>query len=231
MTDETNNLQQSPASQPLPPRAPLGDENDIVLALARQLAAAIDTPPDAILTPKNFVERFKFFDDGVDKKLYVWVNGAWQAFGSATSSAVTVARMWLNTSQNIPDGVMTKVEFDSISFEDGITADDSTNQFVVPADGYYRITAQILYGAPVDSTKIIGYIIINGVSGSPVSSSPAFIYQDAGSPMFLGVKLDDVLALTAGDTVEIHVFHTYFTAPPETLQAGENYTFCSIQKL
>jgi len=38
-------------------------------------------------TPKNASEQFAFYDDGVDKKLYAYINGVWKEIGVAAASA------------------------------------------------------------------------------------------------------------------------------------------------
>lgn len=30
------------------------------------------------LTPKNFYDQIQFLDDGVDVRLYLWINGTWR---------------------------------------------------------------------------------------------------------------------------------------------------------
>jgi hypothetical protein len=230
MTDPKDNTEQGSPTQTPPPRAPLGDENDSVLALARQLAPHIDTPPDTILTPKNFIERFKFFDDGVDKKLYIWINGVWQALAGASPpvTASVVAGMYLSSTQTISDADVTKVDFDTESFTaEGIVVDTANNTFTVPEDGYYEIQAQVLYAAPPSDTKLIGYIYVNN---NPASRTSAVVYNPAAA-MFLGVRMSRLLFLSEGDVVDIRIFHNLEPAEPNLdLQAGEEYTFCSIHK-
>lgn len=36
----------------------------------------IDTAPT--FTPKNFFEQIQFYDDGVNRRIYVYVNGTWR---------------------------------------------------------------------------------------------------------------------------------------------------------
>ncbi len=30
-------------------------------------------------TPRNLLEQFEFFDDGSDRKLYIYINGVWRS--------------------------------------------------------------------------------------------------------------------------------------------------------
>jgi hypothetical protein len=167
--------------------------------------------------------------DGSDYAWYQYLDGAWQPINvGSTSANSVVAKMYLSGAQTIANGSNQRVAFDTVSFEEtGIDADAANSKFIVAEDGYYHVHAQILYGAPVDTMTMSGKVVINNVTASPVAIAPNVAYTTA----MQGVVVDDVLALSAGDTIELYIFHNYFTAPNLNLQTGEIYTFASVTKL
>jgi hypothetical protein len=59
-------------------RPPVGYELNDFLPLLVQLLSPkqhLATAPD--FTPRDFLEQIQLFDDGVDRRLYLFVNGTW----------------------------------------------------------------------------------------------------------------------------------------------------------
>lgn len=52
------------------------EEFIVVLSAIRAIKRHVTTAPTA--TPQNFVDQFVFYDDGVNLRLYVYVNGTWR---------------------------------------------------------------------------------------------------------------------------------------------------------
>ncbi len=48
----------------------------VFLEAMKKVKKSIDYAPTN--TPKNFYDQFQFYDDGVDYRLYLFVNGTWR---------------------------------------------------------------------------------------------------------------------------------------------------------
>lgn len=52
-----------------------------ILNQLRVIKRHVTVAPTA--TPRNFMDQIQFFDDGVDFKLYLWINGTWRSVALA----------------------------------------------------------------------------------------------------------------------------------------------------
>lgn len=72
--------QDEPSAIPPATQEPLNKETlDQYIVLLRKLQSPnrhIDTAPTD--TPQNFLDSFRFFDDGTNRRLYVFINGTWR---------------------------------------------------------------------------------------------------------------------------------------------------------
>ena len=47
-----------------------------IFGLLLRVKKAVTVAPTNV--PRNFLEQIQFFDDGVDRKLYIYINGTWR---------------------------------------------------------------------------------------------------------------------------------------------------------
>lgn len=82
--DELNNriadkkveeVKQPEVSSDIQDTRPLNPSNEIIYNL-RTVKRHLTSAPT--FTPKNYLEQFQLYDDGVDRRLYIYINGTWR---------------------------------------------------------------------------------------------------------------------------------------------------------
>lgn len=118
-------------------------------------------------------------------------NGDPVSFGSG-GAATVAARAYVDTPAT-PGEMWQKLLLDTVSFDTDDGFDLTNHRYVIPADGYYQILANVL-----TTNHIAGGISIykNGVSVSKGSSGPA-------STGWVGFQLADILSCDADDYLEL----------------------------
>ncbi|MBR9844764.1 MAG: hypothetical protein GYB35_01010 [Algicola sp.] len=120
---------------------------------------------------------------------------------SPNISNFSLARITLNASQTISNTGYTKLNFGNVDFDINSDFDTINDEFIAPTDGYYRInTICRTYGVS-SGTYLYGLAIY--VNGTRVRLKR---YNQTGTANFVRT-LDNVVALNAGDTVDIRFYN------------------------
>ena len=115
---------------------------------------------------------------------------------------VKVAR---SGSQSIPNITFTKVQLNSESFDLNNNFDSSTNYvYTAPVTGYYFVNGLVKMGGAKMVT--LCRLVSSGGYIKEGSASDNAAYTDNYS------QVDDVVKLTAGQTLELQVYHTFGAA-------------------
>lgn len=136
-------------------------------------------------------------------------------FVSTSQPFLIGARAYANTAQSIPNGSLTKMQLDTVSFDPNGNFDKTTNyRYTCPASGYYQVNAQVEYdaGAAAGLFRTI-QLFVNGVQRSVGEAQP-------GHTTYQGLVATDLLQLNAGDYVEVFVYQDSGAAAPLLLIAG-----------
>jgi len=133
------------------------------------------------------------------------------------------ARAYLSGVQTIATATFTKALLNAEDYDTGNDFDITTNhRFDVPVTGYYLITSQAALSADIaDNAQLHVRITLNG------STSIAYSFiTHAGTVGFVGYPCATVTHLTAGDYVELYLWHD--TGGTETISANSYYTWMSF---
>jgi len=132
-------------------------------------------------------------------------------------------RVYLNTTQTIPNTTTTKVEFDAEHYDTQNEFDPTTNhRFTATKAGKYLVTANLEY---VNVTVDTRYHIEIHKNGSNVCSR--IIQASVGQN--LGVTLSAVIDLGANDYIEIYTYQT--SGGNKDILAHSAATTASITKI
>jgi len=149
--------------------------------------------------------------------------------GVATSGIVSLpkqsaCRVCLSTSQSIPSGIGTLVEFDSVLYDRQNEFDTTNHRFTATEDGLYLAIAQLTWdGSTVVADRLYQLVIhVNDTKNLRVNLSPA-------TAVHFTMTTAGVLSLTAGDYLDVHVYHTAGT-DVDLLQYHQD-TFFMVAKI
>jgi hypothetical protein len=138
------------------------------------------------------------------------------------------ARAVQTSGQSIPNtGTSTLVTWDTAeTFDTNGAFNPATGLFTAPVDGDYRVSTSLLYSNPTWNVNDAANISIfkNGVLYS------RFIFNvQATTSMQVGLPLNDLVRLNAGDTISIYTAHTR-TGGSAALSTANGVNFVAISK-
>ncbi|MCK8481049.1 beta strand repeat-containing protein [Psychroserpens algicola] len=123
-------------------------------------------------------------------------NTSWQNY---TMPSLSLARIIMSSDQAYSIAGWQKINFDTVDFDLNTDFNTTTNQFVVSTTGYYRVNASWRSNTSSVSTGSYGIgIYVNGILERAKS------FNHTGNGQIIR-SINNVLALNAGDTVEIYI--------------------------
>ena len=143
------------------------------------------------------------------------------------SSQYSKIRVTKNDAQSIPDGTVTKVEYDDEDYDNLGEYDNSTNyRFTATKAGYYLIHASLLWNADswTAGKHVILYVRKNGVN--TISSLHEI---KASGTFYLQNQVSTIAYLVAEDYIEVFVTHNQGAA--RNTHAAADYNHFSIHRL
>ena len=140
---------------------------------------------------------------------------------SSLNPTKSIARMYMSLSQTETGGGVTKVNFDTVDFDTNSNFNTTTDEFTVPADGIYRVTAQITLTSST-GTGVFGVRI--RVDGSQERRSE---YNHHGNGELVR-QVTSILNLTAGQTIDVSFVRPAVGA---TINQNARATFFEIEQL
>jgi hypothetical protein len=119
---------------------------------------------------------------------------------SPSAIAGLYARMFIASPQSVNSSTESTIDFDSSSFENGITADTTNKQFVIKTAGIYVVHAQILWTA--SEVSLYQIKIIKG-------SSTAIAYGNfvPGAPISQTSIVTTIVSLAINDTIHANAYN------------------------
>jgi len=137
------------------------------------------------------------------------------------------AEMSVNTPTTIPTGSPTEVNFGSSQFDRGGYVDLTNNQFVIPNEGLYQISVQVLF----DGIPSAGQVRIDVETTDAVDSISQSNQKDGVSDL-TSVNASGLLDLSSGETVKVTIEQD--TGSDLTVYDGgrsESYSFVSLARI
>ena len=132
-----------------------------------------------------------------------------------------LVRVFASFSSSIPSTTFTTVNFDVIDFV--VTSDFNimTDRFICPSSGYYLVSAMITFTPMYDGEYILAVAFSEGVlkAGS---------YAQASHTNVLSTGFTDIVYLSAGDYLEVQVYHSGSTARFVYGNSAGTYTYLTI---
>lgn len=139
---------------------------------------------------------------------------------SSLNPQKAAAHITLSTDQTNSGSGTTKVLFDTEGFDIGNNFDTSSDVFIAPADGIYRVSAQIAINS---STSTGTFDIRIRVDGSQVRIAS---FNHSGSGNIIR-QINSLIELTAGQTIDI----AYQRAIGVTINSNNSITYFDIEQL
>jgi hypothetical protein len=143
--------------------------------------------------------------------------------GGTLSASGNDALMYQNSSgQSIPNSTATTVTtWTKVADRVNANFTASTGTFTAPANGYYHVSAQLLYSANTGTLNAVfgAYVVANGVTvaqGMTSREAAASSYSDSAS-------VDCVVSLTTGQTIVLQAFQNSGSAVALNTTAAFNY--------
>ncbi len=140
---------------------------------------------------------------------------------SSLNPTKSVARIYMLNSQSETNGGTTKVNFDTVDFDINSNFNTTTDEFTVPTDGIYRVTAQITLDSST-ATGVFGVRI--RVDGTQERRSE---YNHHGNGELVR-QVTSILNLTAGQTIDVAFVRPAVGA---TINQNARATFFEIEQL
>lgn len=140
---------------------------------------------------------------------------------SSLNPQKAIARITMSTSQTETGGGTTKVNFDTRDFDVGGNFSLVNDNYVVPADGLYRVTVQITMAANTGTGSFGVRIRVGGTQ----QRRTEFNHRGSGTMVR---QVTSILNLTAGDIIDVS-----FTRPVigATILADSRVSFFEIEQL
>lgn len=132
-------------------------------------------------------------------------------------------RAYVNGAQTITQALLTKIKFDTITFDNQNCFNSANNRFIAREDGFYLVTSLITYNGGDAGSQVQSYIYKNGSSVSNVAISQ----PTAGN--VLGILIVDIIQLKKNDYIEIWTYHNSAAGKP--LLTGSAYNYLSISRI
>jgi len=129
-------------------------------------------------------------------------NGQISFINNPNPAAFSLARIIMNTSQSITSTGYHKINFNTVDFDINSDFDTVNDEFVAPADGYYRINANFRAYSIATNSAIYGLAIY--VNNSRVRLNR---YQNPDHGTFTRT-INQVIELNENDTVTIRAYNS-----------------------
>ena len=153
---------------------------------------------------------------------YVYTGSAWSYRGGGTNP--TAARMYRAAAGTLAGGgAYTQIAFDSESYDYGNNANTANGKYTAPESALYDIRSRISIDAPAANERFYVNIFVNAVEASRGAD-----HHDAGGRSIDGLVAADVLALTAGDLVDIRV---YASGAARNLEVGAATSYFTVRRV
>lgn len=151
--------------------------------------------------------------------------------GTWTTSLDTVTskmRTYLGTNQSIPSGIMTKVAFDTMTFDTLTEFDHTTNNnFTATKNGYYHTITSVEFASNVVNVSYCAEILkTHGVGTSWVVNCRGGIGGYAGGII---LQVTDDFYLAAGDTLDVRASQN--TGGAINIASGTIYTYFTVHRI
>ena len=132
-----------------------------------------------------------------------------------------LVRVFASTSSSIPSTTSTTVNFNVVDFD--VTGDFNivTDRFICPSSGYYLVSVMVTFTPMYDGEYILAAALSEGVleAGS---------YAQASHTNVLSTGFTDIVYLSAGDYLEVSVYHSGSTARLVYGNSAGTYTYLTI---
>lgn len=135
------------------------------------------------------------------------------------------ARAYLNVDQtNITDTTVTKVLFDTESYDNGSDFSTTNSNFIAPVTGYYYVVVSVTISSVVAAKSYLVMIYVNNVEYTGRRT------QSGTNLDWLSLGVEDVVYATAGQAIDGRV---YFNCGANTvdIEAGNADTYMSVHLL
>jgi hypothetical protein len=132
----------------------------------------------------------------------------------------------VSLTQSIPSNALTKVQFDTVTFDPGGCCQLANNRYVCPSAGYYQVNGSAGGVAPTNATM---YCVL-GKNGSIVNDGVAQFMQKTWQSTSLA---SDIIQCAAGDYLELWFTQGSTAAMPlnNTSGAAGTYVYLSAVRV
>jgi hypothetical protein len=134
-------------------------------------------------------------------------------------SRMTSSRVTTTVAQAIAAATSTKVQFNTVGYDDLTEFNTATSQWTVQAAGTYFAGARIL-GSQTVATQRVLYVYVNGAIQQTIADE----FANAGSSIIGGIVQ---VRLNAGDVVAIY----YYSGLADTLNTISSLTFATLERI
>jgi hypothetical protein len=134
-------------------------------------------------------------------------------------SRMTSSRVNTTVAQAIAAVTSTKVQFNTVGYDDLTEFNTATSQWTVQAAGTYFAGARIL-GSQTVATQRVLYVYVNGAIQQTIADE----FANAGSSIIGGIVQ---VRLNAGDVVAIY----YYSGLADTLNTISSLTFATLERI
>ena len=185
-----------------------------------QLIQASDRP--AVIVLESPSDVFKGSVDG--SNLAFELRGSATVDGAiSTERSGPLSRVYLSSSQSIPNETFTQVAFDATTSDALGGADTANGQIAIPVDGTYSLVANARFIGATQGSRVIARIDAGGSEAARADSHAAI--SGGGT---ITARVSDSRQLTSGDSVSAHVWQD--TGGSLDLRSAESETFLAVTK-
>jgi len=136
---------------------------------------------------------------------------------------------YMGANQSVPAATLTKVILNREAFDDLGEFDTSTYRFTIQNTGRYLINANALFYQVADQKRI--EFLVRKVLDGTFAELLNPVNHISGTQDWSGICASTVLALSAGDKLELWVYHNDSVARLCCGGGVESYTFMSVVRL
>jgi hypothetical protein len=147
------------------------------------------------------------------------------SWGNAGTGGLAICNTNLSGNQTISSAsTWTKMEFDTVDFDLNTDFDTGNNEFTVPADGIYRITAMYTSSANLNNSNTFGIRITAG--GNNIQEVN---YKHMNENSVVVRQVSSLTQLNTGDTIEIQA--RVNSASGLTIDDNSKFTNFSVERV
>ena len=146
-----------------------------------------------------------------------------QSLAANASTNITVkASAYLSSDQSINSAIYDTIELDTENYDVGGNFNTGTYQFTCPIDGFYLVTAALLFSAPVDQKRYELSIAIGG-------SRWASMLTNSSGTVNVSCFVSQIFDLSATQTIELVGWHDSGVA--KNARGLFSYTYMTVHLL